>query len=247
MAASQQVLQAVQAAIVASAHLAAFEQVSAAAQACERLGALGSGRWRAGARSLRELEDDLERSFAGVAETLTSHATDLGIPEEALWVVGDAAGTLEMLRDAALAEVDEETRAARALDSAVLFGVSFLEDPDLPDRGTTLLYSWADPFGPALWPWQANWVVGDAQDDNDGDDDQPPADALDLYEVGDLDHDEALVAALAAELDCGDVEAREALRDAALALTRASLIAGGDGDDEADEEDDEGPSTNGAS
>ena len=48
---------------------------------------------------------------------------------------------------------------------------SFVEDPELPDRGTTLLFGWPDPLAPASWPWQANWVVGDGQDiskDNEG-------------------------------------------------------------------------------
>src|SRR5215472_5970769 len=101
MAAPQRVVQAVQAAIVASAHLAAFEHVSAAAQACRRLGSLTSGRWRAAGRDLSALEDDLQSSYLSVAEVLASRANDLGVPEQTLWTVGDAASTLDLLRDAA--------------------------------------------------------------------------------------------------------------------------------------------------
>src|SRR3981081_1993604 len=101
MSAPQSVVQAVQSAIVASAHLAAYEHVAAAAQACQRLGALTSGRWRSAARDLASLEEDRETGFASVAEALTSRADDIGVPEDALWTVGDAAGTLDLLHTAA--------------------------------------------------------------------------------------------------------------------------------------------------
>src|SRR5438445_12481082 len=145
MATSQNVVQAVQAAIVASAHLAAYEHVAAAAQACQRLGSLSSGRWRSAARELASLEDDLQAAFGNAAEALTSRADELGVAEDALWTVGDAAGTLDLLREAALEELqDDDDRAAKVLQGGVLFGASFVEDPELPDRGTTLLFGWPE-------------------------------------------------------------------------------------------------------
>src|SRR5947209_13702505 len=102
MAAPNQVVQAVQAGIVASAHLAAFQHVSAAAEACDRLGRLTSGRWRSASRDLAALEEKLETALNSAAETLSSRADDLGVPDDALWTVGDAAATLDALRDAAL-------------------------------------------------------------------------------------------------------------------------------------------------
>src|SRR5438874_9649605 len=112
MAAPQRVVKAVQAAILASAHLAAYEHVVAAAQACQRLGSLSSGRWRSAARDLASLEADLHTAFASVAEAVESQAEDLGVPEDALWAVGDAAGTLDLLKPAALEEVEDDSRAA---------------------------------------------------------------------------------------------------------------------------------------
>lgn len=226
------VAKAVQAAIVASAHLAAYENVAAAAQACQRLGSLTSGRWRSAGRDLDALQEDLQVAFATSAEALASAAEEIGVPEDALWSVGDAAGTLDLLRPAALEEVDEESRAARVLQGQVLFGASFVEDPDLPDRGATLLFGWPDPLSPATWPWQANWVVGDGQDDGE----EGEANELDLFEAGEPEGDESLLEELAAELSCSPQEARTALRSAALALTRASLLAGAAGDDEEEAE-----------
>lgn len=226
-------MQAVQAAIVASAHLAAFEHVAAAAQACTRLGSLTSGRWRSAARELDTLEEDLQSAFATAAEVVASNADDIGIPEAALWSVGDAAGTLDLLRMAARDEVDAESPAAQVLQGEVLFGASFIEDPDLPDRGSTLLFGWPDPLSPATWPWQANWVAGDDQ----GDGDESEANELDLFEAGEPEGEESLLADLAEELSCSQEEARTALREAALALTRASLLAsaGDEGEDEDEE------------
>jgi hypothetical protein len=232
MPAPQSVVHAVQAAILASAHLAAYEHVSAAAQACQRLGSLTSGRWRSAARDLAGIKDDLQTAFANAAEAVTSRAEELGVPEDALWTVGDAAGTLDLLRDAALEEVAEESPAAKLLQGQVLFGTSFVEDPELPDRGTTLLFGWPEPLAPATWPWQANWVVGDGQDNGE------EQDELDLYESGEMEGDDSLLAELADELSCSRQDARTALREAALALTRASLLAGSAEDDE-DEEGDE--------
>jgi len=230
MAAPQSVVQAVQAAIVASAHLAAYEHVAAAAQACQRLGALTSGRWRSAGRDLASLEDDLQTAFATAAAAVESRAAELGVPEDALWAVGDAAGTLDLLREAALEETDDGGRPAAILRGQVLFGASFVEDPELPDRGTTLLFGWPEPLSPASWPWQANWIVGDGQD-NGEDEDQ-----LDLFEAGEMEGDDSLLAELADELSCSRSDARLALRDAALALTRASLLAGANDEDEAEDE-----------
>lgn len=239
MAAPQRVVQAIQAGIVASAHLAALESVSAAAHACQRLGGLTSGRWRSAARNLGSLEEDLQRGFTSVAEALIARAEESGVPEETLWTVGDAAGTLDMLRDAALDEVGEgDARTVKVLESEVLFGASFVEDSELPDRGTTLLFTWPEPLAPASWAWQANWVVGDA--DNDG-----QADELDLFEAGGLETDAALLGELASELSFSAEETREGLRNAALALTRASLLANVAGEDE-EEEEEEGDEATGA-
>jgi hypothetical protein len=239
MAASPRVVQAVQAAIVASAHLAAYEHVSAAAQACQRLGSLTSGRWRSAARDLANLQDDLQTSFASATEALTSRADELGVPEDALWTVGDAAGTLDLLREAALEELDEDDNdTAKLLQGAVLFGVSFVEDPELPDRGTALLFGWPEPLSPATWPWQANWVVGDGQDISDHEESE--SEELDLFEAGEMEGDEPMLAELADELGRSRQDARTALRHAAMALTRASLLAGAG--EEEEEEDDEDPS-----
>src|SRR5579859_6339211 len=112
---SPTIVQAVQAAIVASAHLAAFEHVAAAAQACTRLGSLTSGRWRSAARDLDSLEEDLQRAYATAAEAVATSADDIGVPEDTLWSVGDAAGTLDLLRAAALEDVEMESRAAQVL------------------------------------------------------------------------------------------------------------------------------------
>ena len=240
MPAPQSVVQAVQAAIVASAHMAALESVSAAAAACQRLGQLTTGRWRSAGRELSNLEDDLQNAFADAAEILTEQASELGVPEETLWTVGDAAGTLDALRDAALDEVEEDSRPARILTGEVLYGASFVEDSELPDRGTTLLFGWPEPLSPATWPWQANWVAGDSQENGQ---DTTDEDELDLFEAGDMENDDPLVAELADELQCSREDARGALRDAALALTRASLLAGtGDDDEEDDEDEDDDPS-----
>jgi hypothetical protein len=240
MPTSSSIVQAVQAAIVASANLSAYEHVSAAAQACERLGSLTSGRWRSAARDLDALEEDLQAAFATASEAVTARAEEIDIPEEALWSVGDAAGTLDLLRAAALDEVEAGSRAVQVLQGEVLFGASFVEDPDLPDRGTTLLFGWPDPLSPASWPWQANWVVGDGQDN--GEDGE--ASELDLFEAGEPEGDESMLEPLAAELQCSAPEARIALREAALALTRASLLAGAT-DDGADESDEDEDATNG--
>ena len=244
MAASQRVVQAVEAAIIASAHLTALQHVSAAADACDRLGRRTTGRWRAAARELAQLEDDLQMAFISASETLGSRAKQADVPERTLWSVGDAAGTLDLLREAALGYLDQDdTLAAGILRGQVLFGVSFVEDEELPDRGTTLLFAWPEPLAPASWPWQANWVVGDTQDLADGEDDEDEdaeveGEELDLFETGELEGDEPLLAAFAEELSCSPEQARAALRSAAMAVTRASLLSGLDDEDEDEDEDD---------
>ena len=220
MAAPAALVQAVQAAIVASAHLSAYETIGAAAHACRRLGQLTSGRWRAAARELDQLEEDLQGAFHDAAEVVAQRAESLGIQEEALWTAGDAAGTLDLLRDSALEELEETSLGARALQGQVLFGVSFVEDPERHDRGTTLLFGWPEPLAPARWPWQASWVVGELQGDGDREE------TLDLYAAGELEIDEALIDALGQELGRSRPEALEGVREAAVALTRASLLAG---------------------
>jgi hypothetical protein len=240
MAAPQRLVQAVQAAIVASAHLSAYQTVAAATQACTRLGSLTSGRWRSAARDLSALEEDLQTGLASAAEALTSRAEEVGVAEDSLWPVGDAAGTLDLLREAALEELaPDAANATKVLEGEVVFGAAFVEDPELPDRGTTLLFAWPDPLTPATWPWQANWVVGDGEDSEDSD-----AEELDLFEAGEMEGDESMLAELADELACSRQDARAALRSAALALTRASLLAaaGGDAyeDDEDEDNDDDG-------
>lgn len=240
MAAPTAVVQAVQAAILASAHLAAYEHVAAAALACRRLGGLTSGRWRSVARDLDSLEDELQNAYANAADTLTERAGVLGVDEDTLWTAGDAAATLDLLRESAVDEVDGESApAARLIQGNVLYGTAFVEDPDLPDRGTTLLFGWPEPLSPATWPWQASWVVGDGQDD------ESTPDELDLYESGDLEGEESMLAELADELQCSRDDARVALRDAALALTRASLLAGSDDADDEDEDDEDDDTHNG--
>jgi hypothetical protein len=240
MAAPQRVVQAVQAGIVASAHLSAYQHVVAAAAACDRLGGLTSGRWRSAARDLDGLQEKLQTALSSAIEELSSRADDLGVPEEALWTVGDAAATLDLLRESAIEGLnDDQTLAERIIDGEILFGTSFIEDPDVPDRGTTLLFAWPDPLSPASWPWQANWIAGDSGDDGDDGADEDQPEELDLFEAGDLEGDEPLLVDLADQLDCSREEARTALRSAAMALTRASLLAANDSDEELDDEDDD--------
>jgi hypothetical protein len=111
----------------------------------------------------------------------------------------------------------------------------------LPDRGTTLLFGWPDPLSPASWPWQANWIADGSDSDSDSDSDGETPQELDLFEAGELEGDEPLLADLASELGCTRDEARDALRQAASALTRASLLAATaeDLDDEDENEDDD--------
>jgi hypothetical protein len=230
MATPNSVVQAVQDAIVASAHLAAYEHVSAAAEACQRLGSLTSGRWRSAARDLSGLEDQLQVAYASSAETVAGHAAELDIAEEALWTAGEAAASLDMLREGALAEVDADGPSARLLEGQVLFGVAFLEDDESTDRGTTLLFGWPEPLAPSTWPWQASWLAGDGQDN--GEDEEE----LDLYPADDIEVEEVFLAAVGRELDLDREAALSALVEAATALTRASLLAASGAEPELDEE-----------
>ena len=54
--------------------------------------------------------------------------------------------------------------------------------------------------------------------------------------AGEMEGDDTLLAELADELSCSRSDARLALRDAALALTRASLLAGANDEDEEEDE-----------
>jgi hypothetical protein len=229
MAAPQPLVKAVEVAIVASAHLAAYEHLSAATHAVRRLGQLSTGRWRSVARDLERLEDDLQTAFSESARELTTHAEKLGVEEEALWSAGDAAATLDLLRDSALEEVDEDSPEARLLTGRQLFGVAFVENPELPDRGTTLLFGWAEPLVPATWPWQASWIVEDGEEDG-------MEEELDLYPAGEVEISEALLDSVASELGTGQVAAQETLQAVAVALTRASLLAAVVSEDQEEED-----------
>ena len=230
--------QAVQAAILASAHGAAFERVAAARQACERLGALSSGRWRSAARDLAKLEDDLERGLGDLAHDVATRAEAAGVDEEALWTAGDAAGLLDFLREDALDELedneDDGGAAARLLEGSLLYGVALLDDAEAANQGTTLLFAWADPLNPAVWPWEASWVLGEESDEEE---DLGVDDELDLYATGDLQAPETVVDGVAAGLNLDRDKALEVLEDVALAVTRASLLAGAEEEDEEDEDD----------
>ena len=136
--------------------------------------------------------------------------------------------------------MEDESRAARLLQGQVLFGASFVEDPELPDRGATLLFGWPDPLAPATWPWQANWVVGDGQDN--GEDGE--ASELDLFEAGEPEGDESMLAELADELSCSRPEPARAARGRAGADPSVLLAGAGDDDEDEEEEDDE-DATNG--
>jgi hypothetical protein len=230
MAAPPALVKAVEAAIVASAHLDAYEHLSAASHAVQRLGSLSSGRWRSAARDLQRLEDDLQTSFADVARELSAHADSLGIDDEALWAAGDAAATLDLVREAGLEQLEEDEPAASALSSEAIFGVAIVEDPDVPDRGTTLVFNWPEPLAPAVWPWQASWISEGAADGI--------SQELDVYEAGDVEAAEPLLNALAEELGCDPPEALQALRSAAQAVTRASLLAAAGLVDEPEDDED---------
>jgi hypothetical protein len=212
---------AVEAAIVASAHLTAYEQVVAAHHAVQRLGMLSSGRWRSAARDLQRLEDDLHTAMSDVTHAVAVHADKLGVDEDALWAAGDAAATLDLLRGAALELLEADGPAARLLSGELelVFGLAVMEDPEEADHGQTLVFSWADPLAPAAWRWQASWISSGASEE-----DEPTADELDLYDAGELEVSEPLLAGTADALQLDRTEAATAVRSAAAAFTRASLL-----------------------
>jgi hypothetical protein len=234
---------AVEAAIVASAHLTAYEHLAAANRAVRRLGTLSSGRWRSAARDLQRLEDDLESYVANVTRDLAMRADNLGIDEEALWAAGDAAATLDLLREPALELLEADSPAASLLAGDSLFGVTVLEDAEAPDRGTTLVFSWAEPLAPASWAWQASWISSSLDEDEDEVEDQaedqeePPA-QLDLYDAGELEAGEPMLAGVADQLNTDRAQAVAALRTAAAAVTRASLLLASGLVDELEEDED---------
>jgi len=223
MARQTSLAEAVQVAIVASAHATAYERISAAAEACERLGALSSGRWRSVTRDLERWEEDLERALDQVSEDVARRASSLGVPEEALWTMGDAADLLDALREDALDVLGDNDNAARLLDGDLLFGVTFMEDAEAPNRGRTLMFGWPEPLQPAVWPWEANWVVGDEEAVQEEDEEE--AEELDIFQLGDLQVSEAVLAEVRETLGVESEAAMEALGDVAEALTRASLEA----------------------
>src|SRR5918911_1372925 len=170
MVAPSPLVNAVEAAIAASAHLTAYEHLAAANRAVHRLCTLSSGRWRSAARDLQRLEDDLQSCVANVTRDLAMHADNLGIDEEALWAAGDAAATLDLLREPALELLEADSPAASLLTGDSLFGVAVVEDAEAPDRGTTLVFSWAEPLAPASWAWQASWISSSHGEDGDDED-----------------------------------------------------------------------------
>jgi hypothetical protein len=211
---------AVEVAIVASAHLTAYEHLSAAHRAVQRLGSLSSGRWRAAARDLQRLEDDLQKSVPDVTRDVAAHADSLGIDEDALWAAGDAAATLDLLREPALEMLETESAAASLLTGDTVFGVAVMDDAEAPDRGTTLVFSWAEPLAPAAWPWQASWISSGGEADGE---DEPP-EQLDLYDAGELEASEPMLAGVAEALKTDRAQAVASVRTAAAAVTRASLL-----------------------
>lgn len=232
MATERRLVEAVQAAIVASAHIGAYEHVLLATRACRWLGGLSSGRWRAAARDLERLETDLHRALPQVTADVGSAASELGIQEDALWTAGDAASELAAFRDRVLDLLEDDTEALGLLEADLLFGATVVEDPDSPDRGTTLLFGWPEPLAPAAWPWEASWIVSDQADSEE---DEEAEEELDLFEVGDLEVGERLLEAIAQRFELEPNVAAGVLRDVAAAFTRAALLSGVEGDDEDDE------------
>ncbi len=230
MAPDVAVREAVQVAIVAAAYQATYERLADAADACSRLGQLTSGRWRSAARDLLRLQDDLGRALETAGDDLRQRAEKLAVAEEALWTAGDAAGLFDLFRDDALDTLEGDSLAARLLESGALFGATFLENADVPNRGTTLLFGWADPLTPATWSWEGNWIASDEEEDG--------AEELDLSAVGGLQAGEALLAEVGRVLGVSPQHGEQALAEAAAALTRVSLLATLGDEDEEDAGDD---------
>jgi hypothetical protein len=219
-------VKAVEAAIVASAHVTAYEHLAGANRAVERLGSLSSGRWRAAARDLQQLEHDLHTSLSDVTRDVAAHAERLGLDEEALWAAGDAAATLDLLREPALELLESDSAAARLLTGEFVFGLAVMANPEASDRGTTLVFAWAEPLAPGSWPWQASWITSSMGEDGE-------AEELDLYDAG-----EPLLDGAAAQLKTGRADAHAAVRTAAAAVTRASLLLASGAVDEFDGDED---------
>jgi hypothetical protein len=238
--ASDRLEQAVQTAILASAHMGAYEQVAGARRACQRLGRLGAGRWRAAARDLGRLQDELHTSLHRVTDDVAQAAADLGIEESALWTAGDAAGELDYLHERIRELLPEGGEARRLLEADVLFGATIVEDAEAADRGTTLLFAWPTPLTPASWPWEATWVVGEeagdaagATDHEDQDDEEEEfVEELDLYATGDLEVDAEVLRQVRTRVGLTAEAATAALQEIANAFTRASLLAGLEAEDE---------------
>jgi hypothetical protein len=225
MARQTSLAEAVQVAIVASAHATAYERISAAAEACQRLGTLSSGRWRSATRDLERMEEDLERALDHVSEDVARRASSLGVPEEALWTMGDAADLLDALRDDAVDMLGDDGNAGRLLGSDLLFGVTFMEDSEAPNRGRTLMFSWPEPLQPAVWPWEANWVVGEeeAEAEERESEAEEREEELEIFQAGDLQVSETLLAKVCEALGVESDAAMDALGTVAEALTRTSL------------------------
>lgn len=222
MASDSSLEAAVRTAILASAHVAAYDRVGAAAQACARLGALGSGRWRAAARDLDTIESDLLRAMGDAGKEVDRVAARVGAEAEALWTAGDAAATLDLLRELAVELLGTEpadVAALRVLQGEALLGVSFDDSPDEPDRGTTLVFTWAAPLAPIAWEWEATWIEP-AESDGVG------AEEVDLIEVSPPEFGDAVRDDFARSVDLDPTLAAEALVTVASALTRVSLLLG---------------------
>jgi hypothetical protein len=249
VAPEQRLERGVRAAILASAHVGAHEQVALARRACERLGSLGAGRWRAATRDLERLQSDLERSMPQVTADVSQAAADLGVDEDTLWTAGDAAGELDYLHDRVHEQLTASSAATRLLDTDLLFGATIVDDPDDNDRGTTLVFAWPTPLTPAIWPWEAIWIAGDSDrsdEDGDGRDDTDDSEAegeqeLELFSTGEFVANETLLLAIGERVGLDAERAGTALRDIAIAFTRASLLMGMEDDEHEDEDIDRSP------
>jgi hypothetical protein len=232
-------VQAVRAAILASAHAGAYEQVALAQRACERLGSLGGGRWRAATRELERLLVELDRGLPRVTADVARAADELGVPEDALWTAGDAAGELDYVRDQLRELLPAGGPAARLLEADILFGATIVDDPDAADAGTTLLFAWSSPLTPVAWPWEATWITGETDESDQGaeaDADEEGGEELELFATGELVVDQQILDAVRARLGLAADVAGPALQEIAMAFTRASLL--GPEDEEEDGEDD---------
>ena len=230
--------QAVESAIIAAAHVNAHQSVALALVACQRLGALGSGRWRSAARDLERIESDLATSFEQIEADIEQLAKQLDVAEDSLWAAGEAAALLDAFQEGALTWVDEGGHAERLLNDDLVFGVQVLDEPDAELQGKTLVFTWADPLQPVVWPWEGTWIAsGEDQD-------------LDLATADAVVVTDATLGAVTKLLGIQPEMAERALLELAEALTRRALL-GDDEDADEDEESEvsaeagEGNSTNG--